>query len=208
MAKILILYYSMYGHVSLLANQIASGACSVSGVEVTLKRVPEIMDQDAYANAGGVTEADVPVATVAELAEYDAIIFGTPTRFGNMASQMRSYLDQTGGLWMSRALVGKIGSVFVSTSTGAGNETTITSFHTTLLHHGMIVVGVPYTVDGLSDVSAARGGSVLGAGYLSGADGTKPPTDAELAIAYGQGAHVAKVAKTFVNGRKEESVSV
>lgn len=204
MSKVLILYYSMHGHVSTLAKEVARGASSLSGVEVTLKRVPEVMTEAALVQAGAVSEADVPVATVGELCHYDAIIFGTPTRFGNMASQMRSFLDQTGGLWYSRALVGKVGSVFVSTATGSGNETTITSFHTTLFHHGMIVVGVPYTVDALSDVSVPRGGSVLGAGFLSGADGRRGASECELAIAFGQGRHVAEVTRRLVMGTEEE----
>ncbi|PJG45060.1 NAD(P)H:quinone oxidoreductase, type IV (plasmid) [Sphingobium sp. LB126] len=195
MTKILILYYSMYGHISALARKVADGANSVDGVEVVIKRVPEIMERSALEQIGAAFEDDVPVASVDELSQYDAIIFGTPTRFGNMASQMRSFLDQTGQLWLAHGLVGKIGSVFTSTSTGSGNETTITSFHTTLLHHGMIICGVPYSVEALSDVSEPRGGSPLGAGYLCGADHRKPMTKAEVAIAEGQGRHVALIAR-------------
>lgn len=204
MSKLLVLYYSMYGHVSALAREVGRGAESVSGIEVTTKRVPEIMERSALERIGAVVEDHMPVATVEELSEYDAIIFGTPTRFGNMASQMRTFLDQTGGLWLSHALVGKVGSVFVGTSTGSGNETTITSFHTTLLHHGMLVTGVPYTVEALNDVSGPRGGSVLGAGYLSGADGRRPVSECELAIAYGQGRFVAEVTRRLSVGRTNE----
>lgn len=195
MTKILILYYSMYGHISTLAREVARGVSSIEGVAVSIKRVPEMMSSDALQQIGAVLEDDVPVATTEELPDYDAIIFGTPTRFGNMASQMRSFMDQTGGLWYQRLLVGKIGSVFTSTGTGSGNETTITSFHTTLLHHGMLVSGVPYTVEALNDTSEARGGSVLGAGYLCGNDGRKPLTEAEIAIAFGQGEHVARMTR-------------
>lgn len=183
----------MYGHVSVLAREVARGAASVGGVEVTTKRVPEIMERSALEKVGAVLEEDVPLATVKELPQYDAIIFGTPTRFGNMASQMRNFLDQTGGLWMSNALVGKIGSVFVATSTGSGNETTITSFHTTLLHHGMLVTGVPRTVEAVSETSGPRGGSLLGAGFLTGPDGRRQVSETELAIAFGQGRYVAEV---------------
>ncbi|UCV17777.1 NAD(P)H:quinone oxidoreductase [Ferribacterium limneticum] len=204
MSKVLILYYSMYGHVSTLARELERGASSVDGIDVTIKRVPEIMERSALEKIQAVLDDEVPVATVEELPQYDAIIFGTPTRFGNMASQMRSFLDQTGGLWYTNALVGKVGSVFVSTSTGAGNETTITSFHTTLLHHGMVVVGVPYTVAALSDVSEARGGSVLGAGYLSGPDGRREISECELAIAFGQGRHVAEITRRLSAGLKAE----
>jgi len=195
MSNILVLYYSMYGHISVLAQEIAQGASSVDATKVAIKRVPEIMPRELLEKSGAVFEDDVPVATVEELPLYDAIIFGTPTRFGNMASQMRSFLDQTGGLWMARSLVGKVGSVFVSTSTGSGNETTITSFHTTLLHHGMLVAGVPYTVEALSDVSDPRGGSVLGAGFLTGPDGRRQLSESERAIAQGQGRYVAEVAR-------------
>ncbi|HEB0978081.1 TPA: NAD(P)H:quinone oxidoreductase, partial [Yersinia enterocolitica] len=138
MAKILVLYYSMYGHIETLASAIAEGAQKVDGVEVTIKRVPETMPADAFAKAGGKTDQKAPVATPQELADYDGIIFGTPTRFGNMAGQMRTFLDQTGGLWASGALYGKVASVFASTGTGGGQEHTITSTWTTLAHHGFI----------------------------------------------------------------------
>lgn len=143
MAKILVLYYSMYGHIETMAHAVADGANRVDGVEVVVKRVPETMQAEAFAKAGGKTQ-NAPVATPQELAEYDAIIFGTPTRFGNMSGQMRTFLDQTGGLWASGALYGKIASVFSSTGTGGGGEQTITSTWTTLAHHGMIIVPIGY----------------------------------------------------------------
>src|ERR1700722_1978345 len=164
MSKILVLYYSTWGHVETMAGAVAEGARSVPGAEVTVKRVPELMPPDIPAKIGAKLNQAAPIATPGELADYDAILFGTPTRFGNMASQMRNFLDQTGGHWMSGGLIGKVASVFVSTATGGGNETTITSFHTTLFHHGMIVVGLPYAAKGLMDLSAVKGGSPLGAG--------------------------------------------
>lgn len=192
MKKVLVLYYSMYGHVESMANAVAKGAGSVDGVDVTIKRVPEIMSDEIARNAGAKTEQDAPVADPKELDQYDAIIFGTPTRFGNMAAQMRNFLDQTGSLWMEGALVGKLGSVFTSTGTGGGNETTIQSFHTTLFHHGMIVVGLPYSCQDLLDISQAKGGSPLGAGMLAGSDGSRQASEIELSMAQFQGKHVAE----------------
>ncbi|MBX3488819.1 NAD(P)H:quinone oxidoreductase [Parvibaculum sp.] len=193
--RILVLYHSAYGHIETLAKAVAEGAGSVGGVEVTLKRVPETMPAEAMKNAGMKTDQDAPVATPQELADYDGIVFGTPTRFGNMTGQMRTFLDQTGGLWAKGALVGKAGSVFTSTGTGAGNETTITSFHSTLLHHGMVVVGLPYAVGTeLFDISEVRGGSPYGASTLAGGDGSRSPSDKELSLARKQGAHVARIA--------------
>ena len=194
MTKILVLYYSSYGHVETMANAVAEGAGGVDGVEVTLKRVPELMPEDIAVKAGVKLDQAADIADPQELANYDAIIFGTPTRFGNMASQMRNFLDQTGGLWMSGALVGKVGSVFVSTGSGAGNETTITSFHTSLFHHGMVVVGLPWSASGLDKVNDLRGGSPYGAGTIAG-DGSRQPLDAELTAARFQGEHVAAIAK-------------
>ncbi|MBQ0757118.1 MAG: NAD(P)H:quinone oxidoreductase [Amphritea sp.] len=195
MSKVLVLYYSSYGHIETLAASIAQGAASVEGVEVTIKRVPELMPEDAAKNAGIKLEQTAPIATPNELADYDAIIFGTPTRFGNMASQMRNFLDQTGGLWMNGALIGKVGSVFTSTGTGGGNETTIQSFHTTLFHHGMVVVGLPYSCGELTDISEVKGGSPLGAGTIAGADGSRSPSEKELEMARFQGNHVATLAQ-------------
>jgi NAD(P)H dehydrogenase (quinone) len=195
MAKVLVLYYSMYGHIETMANAVADGARSVAGTEVTIKRVPELMPEDAARKAGAKLDQAAPIATVDELPHYDAIIFGTPTRFGNMCAQMRNFLDRTGRLWMNGSLIGKVGSVFTSTGTQhGGQETTITSFHTTLLHHGMIVVGVPYSSQELTNMGEITGGSPYGAGTLAGADGSRKPTANELTIARFQGAHVAKIA--------------
>ena len=167
MTKILVLYYSMYGHIETLAKAVAEGARSVEGVEVTIKRVPELMTKEAALRAGAKLDQEAPIATTSELPNYDAIIFGTPTRFGNMASQMRNFLDQTGGLWSKGALIGKAGSVFTSTGTQhGGQETTITSFHSTLLHHGMVIVGTPYSCQALANMSEITGGSPYGAGTL------------------------------------------
>ncbi|MGO1792713.1 MAG: NAD(P)H:quinone oxidoreductase, partial [Oceanisphaera sp.] len=159
MTNVLVLYHSMYGHIETMANAVAEGASSVAGVEVTVKRVPETMDTDVFKNAGGKTEQAAPVATPAELAEYDAIIVGTPTRFGNMSAQMRNFFDQTGGLWAKGALAGKVASVFTSTGTGGGQEMTITSTWTTLAHHGMVIVPIGYTTPELFDISQVSGGT-------------------------------------------------
>ena len=176
MTKILVLYYSMYGHVETLANAVAEGAGSVADVQVTVKRVPELMTEDAARNAGAKLDQAAPIAGVDELADYDAVIFGAPTRFGNMCAQMRNFLDQTGGLWANGKLVGKVGSVFTSTGTQhGGQETTITSFHTTLFHHGMVVVGVPYTCQELTNMDEITGGTPYGASTLAGG-GRQPPT--------------------------------
>ena len=195
MTKVLVLYYSSYGHIEAMAAAVAEGAASVPGTEVSVKRVPELVPDDVAASAGIKLDQAAPVADPNELADYDAIIFGTPTRFGNMAAQMRNFLDQTGGLWFTKALVGKVGSVFVSTaSQHGGQETTITSFHTTLLHHGMVIVGLPYTFEGNSEMGEISGGTPYGASTLAGADGSRMPSDNELAGARFQGAHVAKIA--------------
>jgi NAD(P)H dehydrogenase (quinone) len=196
MAKVLVVYYSMYGHVETMAKAVAEGAGSVEGTEVTLKRIPDLMTEEAARKAGAKVDQAAPLATVEELADYDAIIFGTPTRFGNMCAQMRNFLDRTGGLWAGGKLVGKAGSVFISTGTQhGGQETTITSFHTTLFHHGMIVVGVPYACPELMNMSDITGGTPYGASTLAGADGSRQPSANELKIARFQGAHVAQVAK-------------
>ena len=194
MAKILVLYYSMYGHVETMASAIAEGARSVKGATVTVKRVPETMAPEVAKRNGAKLDQAAPVAAPAELAGYDAIIFGTPTRFGNMAAQMRNFLDQTGGLWAKGGLVGKVASVFASTGTGGGNESTIMSFVNTLMHHGMIYVGLPYACPELADVSEVKGGSPWGAATIAGADGSRQPTARELSQARFQGAHVAKIA--------------
>ncbi|MGB4600704.1 MAG: NAD(P)H:quinone oxidoreductase [Trichlorobacter sp.] len=198
--RIQVVFYSMYGHVYRMAEAIAEGARSVEGCEVQVLQVAELMPDavlEQYgAKAARAAFAHVPVAVPAQLAEADAVIFGTPTRFGNMTAQMRNFLDQTGGLWAKGALVGKVGSVFASTGTQhGGQETTITSFHTTLLHHGMIVVGVPYTEQRLVTMTEITGGTPYGATTLAAADGSRQPSENELAIARFQGAHVAAIAK-------------
>lgn len=196
MTKVLVLYYSMYGHLETMANAIAEGAREVDGADVVVKRVPETMSEEALKNAGAKTDQKAPVASVEELSEYDAIIFGTPTRFGNMAGQMRTFLDQTGGHWGKGSLIGKVGSVFTSSATQhGGQETTITSFHTTLLHQGMVIVGVPYSCQALTNMDEITGGSPYGASTLAGADGSRQPSENELEIARFQGKHVAIIAQ-------------
>jgi NAD(P)H dehydrogenase (quinone) len=194
MAKILVLYYSMYGHIETMANTVAEGARSVDGVDVVIKRVPETMAEEAFLNAGGKNDQAAPVATPEELASYDAIIFGTPTRFGNMAGQMRTFLDQTGGLWAEGKLHGKVASVFASTGTGGGQEHTITSFWTTLAHHGMILVPLGYGIPEFFDISEVNGGTPYGASTIAGGDGSRQPSEKELTIARFQGRHVAGIA--------------
>jgi len=199
MAKILVLYYSTWGHVETMAQAIAEGARGVAGTEVTLKRVPETMPESVVKQISAKTDQQAPIADPNELGDYDAIIFGTPTRFGNMAGQMRNFLDQTGGLWAQGKLVGKVGSVFASTGTQhGGQETTITSFHTTLFHHGMIVVGVPYTIPELTNMKEITGGSPYGATTLADGDGSRQPSENELAIARYQGRHVAEITAKLV----------
>lgn len=193
MAKILVLYHSMYGHIETMANAVAEGARRVAGVEVTIKRVPETMPAEVFKNAGGKSDQAAPVASPAELPDYDAIIFGTPTRFGNMSGQMRNFLDQTGGLWAKGALHGKVASVFSSTGTGGGQEMTITSTWTTLAHHGMIIVPIGYGTSELFDISETNGGTPYGATTIAGGDGSRQPSQKELNIARFQGEHVAKL---------------
>ena len=196
MAKVLVLYYSTWGHIERMAQEVAEGVRSVPGVDVTIKRVPETMPPETVAAIHAKTEQAAPIAKPEDLAEYDAVIFGTPTRFGNMCGQMRNFLDQTGGLWQQGKLVGKVGSVFASTATQhGGQETTITSFHTTLFHQGMIVVGVPYACPELTNMDAISGGTPYGATTLSKGDGSRMPSANELAIAKFQGAHVAGITK-------------
>ncbi len=195
MTKILVIYYSMYGHVETMAKAIADGARSIDGTEVVIRRVPELMPEDVAREAGAKLDQAAKIAKVDELADYDAIIFGTPTRYGNMCSQMRNFLDQTGSLWANGTLVGRIGSVFTSTATQhGGQETTLTSFHTTLLHLGMIVVGVPYAASELSEMEEISGGTPYGASTIADSDGSRQPSENELAIARFQGKHVAKLA--------------
>ena len=197
--KVQVIFYSMYGHVYKMAQAVAEGVRQVSAAEVSVYQVAELIPDDILekygAKAAKASFANVPVATVDKLPEADAIIFGTPTRFGNMAAQMRNFLDQTGALWGKGALVGKVGSVFASTGTQhGGQETTITSFHSTLLHHGMVIVGVPYTESGLTYMDDITGGTPYGATTLAGADGKRQPSENELKIARFQGKNVAEIA--------------
>jgi NAD(P)H dehydrogenase (quinone) len=174
MPRILVLYYSSYGHIETMARAVAEGVRSVEGAEVTVKRVPELVPEDIARKSGMKIDQEAPIADPNELGDYDAIIFGTPTRYGNMAAQMRNFLDQTGGLWVKGALVGKVGSVFASTATQhGGQETTITSFHTTLLHHGMVIVGLPYSYPGQTKMDEVSGGTPYGATTLAGGDGSR-----------------------------------
>src|SRR5580704_4783483 len=197
--KVNVIFYSKYGHVYKMAQAIAEGAGSVSGAQVNLFQVAETIPDDVLEKYGAkgakAAFAKVPVATMENLTEANAIIFGTPTRFGNMAGQMRNFLDQTGQIWFGGGLIGKVGSVFASTGTQhGGQETTITSFHSTLLHHGMIIVGVPYTESGLTYMDNISGGTPYGATTLAGADGSRQPSENELKIARFQGKHVAEIA--------------
>jgi len=200
MARVLVLFYSTYGHVFQMAEAVAEGVRSVEGASVDVKQVPETLSNDILEKMGAAEAKKafehVPVAAVDDLAEYDAVIFGTPTRFGNMSGQMRNFLDATGGLWMNGSLIGKVGSVFVSTATQhGGQETTISSFHTTLLHHGMVIVGVPYSEQRQTTVEEMSGGSPYGATTIAAGDGSRLPSENELEIAKFQGRHVAEIAK-------------
>ena len=203
--KVQIIFYSMYGHIYRLAEAVAEGARQVAGAEVGLFQVPELVPDAALEKSGAKAArqafANVPVAKVDQLPDADAILFGTPTRFGNMCAQMRNFLDQTGGLWVKGSLIGKVGSVFTSTGTQhGGQETTITSFHTTLLHQGMVVVGVPYSCQELVNMAEITGGSPYGASTLAGSDGKRQPTENELAIGRFQGKHVAEIAGKLARG--------
>ena len=197
--KVLIVYYSMYGHINRMAEAIAEGAKTVKGAEVVLRRVPETLPKEVLVKMGAIEAQkkfeNVPVATVDELESADAVIFGTPTRFGNMCGQMRQFLDATGGLWAKGALVGKVGSVFTSSGTQhGGQESTLLSFHITLLHHGFVVVGLPYSFQGQMRNDEITGGSPYGATTIAGTQGERTPTENELQAARFQGAHVAKIA--------------
>jgi NAD(P)H dehydrogenase (quinone) len=195
MTKILVLYYSMYGHIETMANAVAEGVRS-AGAEVSVKRVPELVPEEVLKKSGAKMDQKAPIATVDELPDYDGIIFGVPTRFGNMVAQMRNFLDQTGGVWMKGGLIGKVGSVFASTGTQhGGQETTITSTHLTLLHHGMVIVGIPYSQKELTIMTEITGGSPYGASTLAGADGKRQPSENELKLARFQGKHVAEIAR-------------
>jgi NAD(P)H dehydrogenase (quinone) len=205
--KIQVIFYSMYGHVYRLAEAVAEGARQVAGAEVSLYQVAELVPdailEKSGAKAARQAFAHVPFAKPEQMADADALIFGTPTRFGNMAAQMRNFFDQTGGLWVKGSLIGKVGSVFASTaSQHGGQETTITSFHTTLLHHGMIIVGVPYSEAGLTNMSEISGGTPYGATTMAGGDGKRLPSENELTIARFQGRHVAEITARLVRGAK------
>ena len=191
MAKILVLYHSSWGHIETMAGEIAKGARDVPGVEVTIKRVPELVPEDIAKQFHMKLDQEAPIATPAELADYDAIIFGAPTRFGTVSSQLRNFLDQTGGLWAKGALIGKVASAFTSTGTGGGNESTILGLIPTLLHHGMVYVGLPYSAPELTDISEVRGGSPYGAGTIAGPTGERQPSEKEKSLARYQGKHVA-----------------
>lgn len=201
--KVLVVYYSMYGHTHRMAEAVAEGVKEVEGADVEMKRVLETVPDEMLEKIGALEAqkafAHVPVCTVDELPNYDAIIFGTPTRFGNMCGQMRNFLDQTGQLWAEGALVGKVGSVFASSATQhGGQESTILSFHTTLLHQGMIIVGLPYSFQGQMRIDEITGGSPYGASTIAGGQGERMPSENELAAARFQGKHVAMIASKLV----------
>ena len=204
--RVHIVFYSMYGHIFKMAEAVAEGVREVPDAEVRLFQVPELVPDDVLETSGAKkareTFAHVPVMRPDQLADADALIFGTGTRFGNMTAQMRNFLDQTGSLWAKGALVGKIGSVFTSTaSQHGGQETTLTSFHTTLLHHGMVIVGVPYAEQRLLYMDQVTGGTPYGASTITGGDGSRMPSENELGIARYQGKHVATIASQLKRGR-------
>lgn len=206
--KVQVIFYSMYGHIFKMAEALTQGVREVNDIEVELYRVTELIPDNILEQSGAKAAqkafSHIPFAKPEQLANADAIIFGTPTRFGNMCAQMRNFLDQTGGLWMKNALVGKVASVFASTGTQhGGQETTITSFHTTLLHLGMIIVGVPYSETKLTNMAEITGGTPYGATTLAGAAGDRHPSENELAIARYQGKHVAEIAKALKIGREK-----
>ncbi|MGV6874944.1 NAD(P)H:quinone oxidoreductase [Pseudochelatococcus sp. B33] len=193
-AKVLVLYYSTYGHVETLAYAVAEGAAS-AGAEAVVKRVPETVPEEIARNAHFKLDQKAPVATVEELADYDAIIFGSPTRFGSVTSQLRAFLDQTGGLWAKGALIGKVGAVFTSSATQhGGQESTILTLLPTLLHHGFVIAGLPYSFAGQTTLDEIAGGSPYGAATIAASDGSRQPSQIELDGAKFQGAHVAKLA--------------
>ena len=194
MTKVLILYYSSYGHIEKMAEAAAEGVRE-AGAEAVIKRVPELVPEEIARNSHFKLDQAATVATVAELPDYDAIILGVPTRFGNMPAQMKNFLDQTGGLWMQGKLIGKVGSVFTSTATQhGGQESTILSTHIVLLHQGMVIVGLPYSFQGQMGVKEVTGGSPYGATTISDGDGSRQPSENELAGARFQGRHVAQIA--------------
>ena len=194
MTKVLVLYYSSYGHIEKMAEAVAEGA-RAGGATVDIKRVPELVPAEVAKASGFKLDQAAPVAKVDDLAGYDAIVFGTPTRFGNMASQMKSFLDQAGGLWMKGALIGKVGSVFTSSATQhGGQESTLLTFHPVLLHLGMVIVGLPYSFQAQMGVAEVMGNSPYGASTIAGGDGSRQPSPVELEGARFQGRHVAEIA--------------
>ncbi len=194
MTKVLVLYYSSYGHIEKMSEAVAEGVRE-AGAEATIKRVPELVPEEVAQKMHFKLDQTAPIATVNELADYDAIIIGVPTRFGNMPAQMKNFLDQTGGLWLSGKLIGKVGSVFTSTATQhGGQESTILSTHTVLLHQGMVIVGLPYSFQGQMGVKEITGGSPYGASTIADGDGSRQPSENELAAARFQGRHVAQIA--------------
>lgn len=194
MTKVLVLYYSSYGHIETMAHAVVEGARE-AGAHVDLKRVPELVPEDVAAKSHYKLDQPAPIAKPAELADYDAVIFGTPTRFGMMASQMKNFLDQTGGLWAQNKLVGKVGGVFTSTATQhGGQESTILSFHTLLLHLGFVVVGLPYSFSAQNGVSDVMGNSPYGASTIADGDGSRRPSQVEIDGARFQGRHIAQIA--------------
>jgi NAD(P)H dehydrogenase (quinone) len=196
MTKVLVVYYSMYGHIETMAKAVAEGAREVADVEVTVKQVADLIPREVAEKAGAKLDQAAPIADPKELADYDAIIVGTPTRFGNMAAQMRNFWDQTGGLWANGALVGKVGSVFTSSATQhGGQESTILATHITLLHHGLVIVGLPYSCSAQMGLDEIKGGSPYGASTIAGGDGSRQPSEQELGMARFQGRHVAEIAK-------------
>jgi NAD(P)H dehydrogenase (quinone) len=206
MTRILVLYYSSYGHIARMAEAVAAGAREV-GADVVVKRVPELVPDEVALKSGYKLDQVAPIAQPRELADYDAIIIGTPTRFGNMASQMKNFLDQTGGLWAQDKLVGKVGSVFTSTgSQHGGQESTILATHVVLLHLGMTIVGLPYTFNGQTRMDEITGGSPYGASTLAG-DGDRLPSENELAGARFQGRHVAATAAALTHGRSGATIA-
>jgi NAD(P)H dehydrogenase (quinone) len=199
MTKVLVLYYSSYGHIEAMAKEVVEGAREM-GADVVLKRVPELVPDEVAKKSGYKLDQEAPIATVPELVDFDAVIFGTPTRYGNMAAQMKQFIDQTGGLWAKDKLVGKVGSVFTSTaSQHGGQESTILSFHIVLLHLGFILVGLPYTYKGMLTLDEVVGGSPYGASTIAGGDGSRQPSANELAAARFQGRHVAEIAAKLAN---------
>jgi NAD(P)H dehydrogenase (quinone) len=194
MTRVLVLYYSSYGHIERMAGAVAEGA-RAAGAEAVIKRVPELVPEDVARKSGFKLDQAAPIATVDELPDYDAIVIGVPTRFGNMPAQMKNFLDQTGGLWFSGKLIGKVGSVFSSSATQhGGQESTILSTHIVLLHQGMVIVGLPYLFQGQMGLKEITGGSPYGASTIAGGDGSRQPSENELAGARFQGRHVAEIA--------------